>query len=266
MPLRVSDHPWQCLRHRPGPATFGRLVDIFPPLAYNRFRVNAKDREVDTMLKEYMSKLPFLQAPPSKSRRKDRPGRQMPPMEEEDLWPEGDPFAPKPQETEAPAALNTADESTAPPQPDLFAAGRDAYRAGDYAAALADFLQAAEQGHTESQFLCGQMYRRGVGVDANDKLALSWYKRAARQGHLGGQLACASIYEEGRGTEIDLKRALSWYEQAAKQGCVDAQLKCGYMYYGGRAETRNPKKARRWLESAAESGNEEARKFLEERF
>lgn len=79
-------------------------------------------------------------------------------------------------------------------------------------------------------------------------------------------MACGSIYEEGRGTAIDLKRALSWYERAAKQGCVDAQLKCGYMYHGGRAETRNPKKARRWLESAAENGNEEARKFLEERF
>ena len=65
---------------------------------------------------------------------------------------------------------------------------------------------------------------------------------------------------------MNLKRALSWYERAAKQGCVDAQLKCGYMYHGGRAETRNPKKARRWLEAAAENGNEEARKFLEERF
>ena len=211
------------------------------------------------MLKEYMSKLPFLQVPQA---RKPRPERTPPP--EEDLWPEGDPFAPDPPEEE-PAGGPSGETGGGRPD-ELFAAGRDAYRNGDYTSALADFLQAAELGHAESQFLCGQMYRRGVGTEVNDKLALSWYRRAAGQGHMEAQMACGSIYEEGRGTAIDLKRALSWYERAAKQGCVDAQLKCGYMYHGGRAETRNPKKARRWLESAAENGSEEARKFLEERF
>ena len=219
------------------------------------------------MLKEYMSKLPFLQSSQSKSRRKSpQPAeRDMPPMEEENLWPEGDPFAPDPQETES---GETADSpgAAASEAPDLFASGADAYRAGDYALALEHFLLAAGQGHMEAQFLCGQMYRRGIGAEANDRLALSWYKRAAKQGHLGGQLACASIYEDGRGTEVDLKRALSWYELAAKQGDVEAQLKCGNMNYGGRAETRNPKKARRWLEAAAENGSQEAQKFLDERF
>lgn len=233
------------------------------------------------MFKEYMSKLPFLQSTQSRTRRRERIGR-VAQADGEELWPEGDPFqsdapemsdAPDPEAEgtgspamEAPSGDEAAPEPPSPLPPELFAAGRDAYRAGDYAAALEAFLRAAESGHMESQFLCGQMYRRGLGADTNDKLALNWYKRAAKQGHMGGQLACGSIYEEGRGTEIDLKRALSWYEQAAKQGSVDAQLKCGYMYYGGRAETRNPKKARRWMESAAESGSVEAKKFLEERF
>lgn len=228
------------------------------------------------MLKEYMSKLPFLQGSQNKRSRQQPAGPAPKPVEpEEELWPEGDPFAdaPAPVEepvegpAEEPSAGTSGEELPGGDQPEtLFAAGRDAYRAGDHQTALTDFLQAAELGHAESQFLCGQMYRRGVGVEANDKAALGWYKKAAGQGHVGGQMACGSIYEEGRGTAIDLKRALSWYERAAKQGCVDAQLKCGYMYHGGRAETRNPKKARRWLESAAENGNEEARKFLEERF
>lgn len=209
------------------------------------------------MLKDYMSKLPFLQPSQGRSHKKEsEPVAGSIPLETEDLWPEGDPFAPEPSE---PAEPTVSEE-------DSFSTGRDAYRAGDYEAALTSFLRAAEQGHVEAQFLCGQMYRRGIGTEANDKAALIWYKRAAKQGHLSGQLACASIYEDGRGTEIDLKRSLSWYEQAAKQGSVEAQLKCGYMYYGGRAETRNPKKARRWLESAAENGSEEAKRFLEERF
>lgn len=207
------------------------------------------------MMKDYVSKLPFLH--PSKSRRKEQqPVREAAPPETEDLWPEGDPFAPDPEKTPEPVV----------PAEDPLAAGRDAYRAGDYETALAAFLRAAEQGHIEAQFLCGQMYRRGIGTQANDRSALIWYKRAAKQGHLNGQLACASIYEDGRGTEIDLKRSLSWYELAARQGSVEAQLKCGYMYYGGRAETRNPRKARHWLETAAENGSEEAEKFLKERF
>lgn len=174
------------------------------------------------MLKEYMSKLPFLQGSQNRRSRPKPPER--PPQPEEDLWPEGDPFAAaEPPAEEPPEAPSDSSGGSRPEE--LFAAGRDAYRAGDYPAALESFLQAAELGHAESQFLCGQMYRRGVGAEASDKTALSWYKKAAGQGHIGGQMACGSIYEEGRGTAVDLKRALNWYERAAKQGCVDAQLK-----------------------------------------
>ena len=59
------------------------------------------------MFKDYVSKLPFLQ---SKSRRKERP--EWPPAEEENLWPEGDPFA----ETSEPAEEN--ESSAMPEQPD----------------------------------------------------------------------------------------------------------------------------------------------------
>lgn len=107
------------------------------------------------MLKEYMSKLPFLQPP--KPRR--RPAA--PPVEEEPLWPEGDPFASEPREEEA--AAEQMEEPVPQEQPDPLAAGADAYRSGDYRAALEIFLRAAEQGHPASQFLCGQMYRRGLG-------------------------------------------------------------------------------------------------------
>lgn len=144
--------------------------------------------------------------------------------------------------------------------------GLAACREKNYVEALEAFLRAAEQGSVEAQFLCGQMYQRGLAVEASDRQALAWYKRAAKQGFLHAQTSCASLYEEGKGTEMDLKRALYWYEQAAKQGSAEAQLKCGVMYSTGRAETRNPKKARRWLEAAAVNGNAEALRILQERF
>ena len=102
------------------------------------------------MLKEYMSKLPFLQISQNKARRKDQTAeKNEPPVEEaereeEVLWPEGDPFESGAREAETPEADQPA-EPEQPEQPDLFAAGRDAYRAGDYESALAAFRQAAEQ-------------------------------------------------------------------------------------------------------------------------
>lgn len=152
-------------------------------------------------------------------------------------------------------------ESAAAAESD-FRAGLCFYNANQFSEALEALGRAAEQGHTEAQYLCGQICRQ----DTNSKSALSWYRRAAKQGHLEAQLACAVMYEKGEGTKIDLKRALSWYEQAAKLGSVEAQLKCGRMYYAGRAETRSPKKARRWLEIAAGNGSAEAEKLLAECF
>ena len=95
------------------------------------------------MLKEYMSKLPFLQGSQNRRSRPKPPER--PPQPEEDLWPEGDPFAAaEPPAEEPPEAPSDSSGGSRPEE--LFAAGRDAYRAGDYPAALESFLQAAERG------------------------------------------------------------------------------------------------------------------------
>lgn len=168
----------------------------------------------------------------------------------EDLLP------PEPPEEAVPAAAPLGQED--------FDGGMAAYEAGDYESALALLQAAGTLGHGEAQFFCGEIYRRGVGLDADSRQALLWYKRAAKQGHCRAQLACARLYEEG--LSMNLKQALFWYEQAAKQGDRDAQLRCGCMYFRGRAETRNPKKARYWLEAAAEGGSQEARQLLEAYF
>lgn len=230
-------------------------------------------QEESAMLKEWTKRLPFMQASGkrTKPREKAEPAPEPPARtpagedaeETESLWEE----QPSPAGPEEPAP-----KEPAPSEPQACSSGRDlkmglaACREKDYGTALQAFLRAAELGSLEAQFLCGQMYQRGLSVEADDKQALLWYKRAAKQGFIHAQTACAALYEEGRGTEMDLKRALFWYEQAAKQGAVDAQLKCGVMYSCGRADTRNPKKARRWLETAADNGSEEARRILAERF
>ena len=58
------------------------------------------------MLKEYMSKLPFLQGSQNKRSRQQSAGPAPKPVEpEEELWPEGDPFADAPAPVEEPAEL-----------------------------------------------------------------------------------------------------------------------------------------------------------------
>lgn len=234
------------------------------------------------MLKEITKRLPFIQPSGKREKNTGKPERPSEPDvfhengSSEPLWDNGDPFWDNPEEAVAehkPAPpAETAPEDTAPQEAESspgerdLKAGLEACRVKDYPAALDAFLRAAELGCMEAQFLCGQMYQRGIAADASDRLALNWYRRAAKQGFMHAQMACAALFEEGRGTGIDLKRALFWYEQAAKQGAVDAQLKCGVMYSSGRAETKNPKKARRWLEAAAGSGNKEAQRILNERF
>lgn len=220
------------------------------------------------MLKDYMTrKIPFFQPSSKRNQTREKPWEtDKETVDGEDSAAFSPPAASVPAKPEDAPSLSPPESSETIPGEQDYDAGLRAYAARQYQQSLEAFCRAGETGHIKAQFLCGQMYRQGIGTEQSDKRALTWYKRAAKQGHLDSQLLCAAMCEEGRGTDVHLKRALQWYEQAARQGSVDAQLKCGWMYFQGRAETRNPKKARYWLEAAAAGGNQEARKLLEERF
>jgi TPR repeat protein len=45
------------------------------------------------------------------------------------------------------------------------------------------YARAAEQEHSEAQFILGTMYEKGDGVPRNDDQAYRWISLAARQGH-----------------------------------------------------------------------------------
>lgn len=53
-------------------------------------------------------------------------------------------------------------------------AGLEAYRAGDYETALAEWRPLAEQGNADAQFGLGLMYRNGKGIPQNDADAMVW--------------------------------------------------------------------------------------------
>lgn len=62
--------------------------------------------------------------------------------------------------------------------------GVDAWQAGDYQKAVAEWRPLAVAGDPDAQFNLGQAYKLGRGVAADIVQAESWYRRAAKQGHL----------------------------------------------------------------------------------
>jgi TPR repeat protein len=103
-----------------------------------------------------------------------------------------------------------ADEEPAP-----FYKGVQAYRARDYEAAASWFLQAAEQGDSEAQFLLGRMHYDGNSLPPDYVAAYQWFAIAAETG-----LPVAARYRDGlagRMTEAEVtegtRRAADWLSQ-----------------------------------------------------
>ena len=86
--------------------------------------------------------------------------------------------------------------------------------------------KAAERDDTDSEFLLGQFFEDGRGVEQSIPKAAHYYELAAEKGNSEAQLNIAEMYEEGRGVKRDLDKALKWYQSAASQGCEHAQFKC----------------------------------------
>src|SRR5689334_11729852 len=59
------------------------------------------------------------------------------------------------------------------------AQGVTAYKLGDFATAVHEFLPLAQHGHAEAQFYLGAMASKGWGVPQDDTAAAHWYQRAA---------------------------------------------------------------------------------------
>lgn len=63
-----------------------------------------------------------------------------------------------------------------------FDEGFDAYKKGNYAAALKEFKKAAEKGEASAQFNLGNMYGKGEGVPQDYKIAYILFNIAASKG------------------------------------------------------------------------------------
>jgi TPR repeat protein len=164
------------------------------------------------------------------------------------------------------------------------------YNAGNFTAAAASFLKAADQGHAESQYLLSTMYDAGQGVAQDELQAAHWERKAAELGHpyaqanlsfryyavndydqafawcqraAHGNLAWAQynlglMYRKGEGVAKSNADAAHWYRLAAMQNFPEAQQKLGDLYYLGMGVSRSYANAAEWYRKAANQGNAEA--------
>jgi TPR repeat protein len=124
----------------------------------------------------------------------------------------------------------------------------------DYKEAAKWLRLAADQGQVLAQYLLGQCYRDGNGVQKDLTEALKWYRLAAEQGYANAQYTLGDIFYYGDGIQKDCEEAVKWFRLAADQGDEFAQSVLGECYYRGLGVPQNYEEAVKWLWLAAEQG------------
>lgn len=128
-----------------------------------------------------------------------------------------------------------------------------------FAEAIAWYLKAADQNHTEAQFSLGLLHASGSGTKQDFSKSLDWFQRASKQGH--GEATYYAALQYGRGQGVprpSMQTAAELMLLAAKQGNGDAQHDIGLMYMLGEGVSQDHQKSIHWWEKAAAQGNASA--------
>jgi TPR repeat protein len=108
-------------------------------------------------------------------------------------------------------------------------AGVDAWKAGNFTAAVAEWRPIADKGDADAQFNMGQAYRFGKGVPKDLRITQSWYEKAAQQGHEKAQANLGILlFDTGKRAE-----ALPWIRKAADRGDPRALYVLGTAHFNG---------------------------------
>ena len=78
------------------------------------------------------------------------------------------------------------------------------------------YILAAEQTLVEAEYMTGILIADGIGAPENDFMALRWLRKAAQQGHARAFYALGEMYEKGEGVDMNLVQAYVWFSVAAE--------------------------------------------------
>lgn len=113
-------------------------------------------------------------------------------------------------------------------------------------------------------YILGYKYRRGLGVESNDKKAFYYCELSAKQGNSHAQYGLGCLYESGIGVEKNNRKAFYYYELSAKQKNPYGQNNLGYMYQYGSGVERDEKKALYYFGLSAKQGSIYGRRHFRE--
>jgi hypothetical protein len=122
------------------------------------------------------------------------------------------------------------------------------------------------QGDAVAQNRLGVMYKKGLGVPQNNRLAIRWLLKAAKQGNAVAQFNLGFMYREGLGVQKDLYKAQYWFGKAAEQGDAYAQSNLGVMYSFGQGVGRSDQVAMDWFHKASKNQYTNAQEYLGVKF
>jgi TPR repeat protein len=136
----------------------------------------------------------------------------------------------------------------------LYARGNALGQAGNYAAAIGLFRQAAEKGHTPAEFALGSMLSNGQGAPMSKEQARVWFERAAAKGHPVALFNLGIYYDQGLGVKADRIRAIEYYKRSAKAGYAIAAFNAGQMLLMGVDMPVDEKEGMSYMVMAAKGG------------
>ncbi|NNJ73872.1 MAG: sel1 repeat family protein [Anderseniella sp.] len=144
-----------------------------------------------------------------------------------------------------------------------------AYRAKDFSASLPYLDLPSSEGSIQANWLLAHMFRKGLGVSADQVTAFKHYNRVAedyvdsrsevsgneRYFVLDSLTRMANYLRTGHkkaGVRKNVSKALHYYQTAASAGHAGAQYGFGLMYLNGEGVARDRSYGMRWLGTAAQ--------------
>ncbi len=94
-------------------------------------------------------------------------------------------------------------------------------------------------GNRNSQFILGQYYQYGIGVDKNLNAAAQWYFSAAKQNYLPAEYNLGLLFLKGLGVKQNFEKARYWLNRTAFKGNSNAQYSLGLIYQNGYTSTNS---------------------------
>jgi hypothetical protein len=138
--------------------------------------------------------------------------------------------------------------------------GVDAWQAGNFVAAVAEWRPLAAQGDADAQFNMGQAYKLGRGVPMDMRIAQGWYQKAAEQGHGQAQSILGLIlFQSG-----DRAAAMPWIKKGAENGDPRAQYVLGTALFNGDLVGKDWPRAYALMMRAAAQGLPQAQANLDQ--